>query len=60
MSVENGKGNVTSLLEQKIDWVKPIDLGQYQNAKPNLFLNSILRDWVDQLIETRLSFCNMQ
>ena len=45
MSVENGK-NVTSLLEQKIDWVKPIDLGNYQMPDSNLFLNSMLRDWV--------------
>ena len=40
------EGNVTSLLEQKIDWVKPIDLGLYQMPDSNLFLNSILRDWV--------------
>ena len=40
------EGNVTSLLEQKIDWVRPIDLGHYQMPDSNLFLNSMLRDWV--------------
>ena len=40
------EGSVTSLLDQKIEWVKPIDLGAYQMPVSNRFLNSILRDWV--------------
>ena len=40
------EGNVTSLLGQKIDWVKPIDLGHYKMPYSNIFLNSMLRDWV--------------
>ena len=39
-------GSVTSLLNQKIEWVKPIDLAQYQMPRSNLFLNSILRDFI--------------
>ena len=40
------EGSVTSLLDQEIKWVKPIDLAEYQMPAPNRFLNSILRDWV--------------
>ena len=40
------EGSITSLLDQKIKWVKPIDLAEYQMPAPNRFLNSILRDWV--------------
>ena len=40
------EGSITSLLDQKIKWVKPIDLAQYEMPAPNRFLNSILRDWV--------------
>ena len=43
------EGDVTSLLEQKIHWVKPIDLVHYQMPNSNLFLNSMLRDWVTSL-----------
>ena len=39
-------GSITSLLNQKIEWVKPIDLVQYQMPRSNLFLNSILRDFI--------------
>ena len=39
-------GSITSLLNQKIEWVKPIDLAQYQMPRSNLFLNSILRDFI--------------
>ena len=39
-------GNPESLLDQKIEWVKPINLIHYKMPKPNLFLNSMLRDWV--------------
>ena len=40
------EGSITSLLDQKIKWVKPIDLAEYAMPAPNRFLNSILRDWV--------------
>ena len=40
------EGNITSVLGQKIEWVKPTNLAQYQMPGSNLFLNSILRDWV--------------
>ena len=39
-------GSITSLLNQKIEWVKPIDLVQYKMPRSNLFLNSILRDFI--------------
>ena len=39
-------GSITSLLGQRMKWVKPIDLAEYQMPTPNHFLNSILRDWV--------------
>ena len=39
-------GSITSLLNQKIEWVKPIDLAQYQMPRSNLFLNSILREFI--------------
>ncbi len=40
------EGSITSLLDQRMEWVKPIDLGEYPMPAPNHFLNSILRDWV--------------
>ena len=40
------EGFITSLLKQKIAWVKPVDLGKYKMPDANLFLNSILRNWV--------------
>ena len=40
------EGSITSLLDQKIEWVKPIDLTEYRMPSSNVFLNSILRDWV--------------
>ena len=40
------EGSITSHLDQRIKWVKPIDLAEYQMPTPNHFLNSILRDWV--------------
>ena len=39
-------GSITSLINQKIEWVKPIDLAQYQMPHSNIFLNSILRDFI--------------
>ena len=40
------EGSITSLLDQRLEWVKPVDLAQYRMPDSNLFLNSILRDWV--------------
>ena len=40
------EGAITSLLGQRLEWVKPIDLAEYKMPAPNRFLNSILRDWV--------------
>ena len=40
------EGSITSLLDQRLEWVKPIDLAQYKMPASNHFLNSILRDWV--------------
>ena len=40
------EGSITSLLDQRLEWVKPNDLGQYRMPDSNRFLNSILRDWV--------------
>ena len=40
------EGSITSLLNQRLEWVKPIDLAQYRMPPSNSFLNSILRDWV--------------
>ena len=40
------EGSITSLLDQRLKWVKPIDLAQYRMPASNIFLNSILRDWV--------------
>ena len=40
------QGTPQSLLGQRIEWVKPINLIQYKMPRPNSFLNSILRDWV--------------
>ena len=39
-------GSITSLLNQKVEWVKPLDLAQYRMPRSNLFLNSILRDFI--------------
>ena len=40
------EGSITSQLDQRLEWVKPNDLGQYRMPDSNRFLNSILRDWV--------------
>ena len=40
------QGNPESLIGQRIEWVRPIDLLQYRMPKTNSFLNSMLRDWV--------------
>ena len=31
---------------QELKWIKPLDLSQYKMPPANLFLNSVLRDWV--------------
>ena len=40
------QGNPKSFLDQRIEWVRPVNLIQYKMPKPNSFLNSMLRDWV--------------
>ena len=40
------EGSINSVLDQRVQWVKPIDLAGYQMPAPNQFLNAILRDWV--------------
>ena len=40
------KGCPISLLYQKLQWVKPINLGDYKMPRANLYLKSMLRDWV--------------
>ena len=40
------QGTPQSLLGQRIEWVKPINLIRYKMPRPNSLLNSILRDWV--------------
>ena len=40
------QGCPISLLGQKLQWVKPINLGDYKMPRANLYLKSILRDWV--------------
>ena len=39
-------GPIKSLIGQEIEWVKPINLAQYQMPNSNLFLNAILRDFI--------------
>ena len=40
------RGDPVSLLGQRIEWVKPINLIKYKMPQQNSFLNSMLRDWV--------------
>ncbi len=39
-------GQPTAMEGQELRWVKPLDLSQYKMPPANIFLNSILRDWV--------------
>ena len=39
-------GQPRGLEGQELKWVKPLDLSQYKMPPANVFLNSILRDWV--------------
>ena len=40
------QGSPVSLLGQKLQWVRPINLVDYKMPEPNGFLNSVLRDWI--------------
>ena len=40
------QGSPVSLLDQKLEWVRPIDLTDYKMPRANEFLISILRDWI--------------
>ena len=40
------QGRPVSLLGQKLKWVRPINLVDYEMPKANVFLISILRDWI--------------
>ena len=40
------QGRPESLLGQKLHWVKPINLGDYKMPRANVFLKSVLRDWI--------------
>ena len=40
------QGSPESLLGQKLQWVRPINLIDYEMPRANLFLKSILRDWI--------------
>jgi len=40
------QGRPESLLGQKLNWVKPINLGDYEMPRANVFLKSVLRDWI--------------
>ena len=40
------QGRPESLLGQKLQWVKPINLADYEMPRANVFLKSILRDWI--------------
>ncbi len=39
------EGEPKSLLGQDLQWVKPINLVNYEMPRANVFLKSILRDW---------------
>ena len=40
------QGCPESLLGQKLHWVRPVNLVDYEMPRANVFLKSILRDWV--------------
>ena len=40
------EGQPKSMEGQELKWIKPLDLSQYKMPPANIFLNSILRDWV--------------
>ena len=43
------EGSPVSLLGQKLQWVKPINLLNYDMPKANIYLKSMLRDWVGEI-----------
>ena len=43
------QGTPFSSLDQKIEWVRPINLFNYKMPASNVFLNSILRDWLSSI-----------
>ena len=43
------EGSPVSLLGQKLQWVKPINLLNYDMPKANIYLKSLLRDWVGEI-----------
>ena len=40
------EGQPKAMEGQELKWIKPFDLYQYKMPPANIFLNSILRDWV--------------
>ena len=40
------KGQPKAMEGQELKWIKPLDLSQYKMPPANIFLNSILRDWL--------------
>ena len=40
------QGSPASLLGQKLKWVRPINLVDYEMPRANVFLISLLRDWI--------------
>ena len=40
------EGYPKSLVGQELKWIKPLDLSQYTMPPANIFLNSIIKDWV--------------
>ena len=41
------RGVPNSRLDQRIQWVKPIDLSGYEMPRANVYLKSMLRDWIE-------------
>ena len=40
------EGQPKAMEGQELRWIKPFDLSQYKMPPANIFLNSILRDWL--------------
>ena len=40
------QGTPVSLLGQNLEWVRPVKLGDYEMPRANVFLKSMLRDWI--------------
>ncbi len=39
-------GHPKAMEGQELRWIKPLDLSKYKMPPANIFLNSILRDWI--------------